>query len=150
MAKQYEKHGHYIGSKCTSTRNIWSHMQDRCTNPKSPKFHRYGGRGIKVCKRWQSFIFFLKDIGECPKGCSIDRIDNDKSYSPENCRWADQKTQQNNRTNNRFATINGETKPLVEWSKLLGLKYGTLYKRYVIKKKNEKNNQDTSESSKLQ
>lgn len=79
--------------------NIWHGMKQRCNNPNSGKFNDYGGRGIKVCKRWlNSFENFYKDMGKRPsKYHSIDRINNDGNYTPANCRWATKKQQQNNR-----------------------------------------------------
>lgn len=87
---------------------IWSSMRGRCNNPNNPKFHRYGGRGIKVCDHWADFKNFLADMGEPPLGMSLDRIDVNGHYSPGNCRWATQKTQQNNRGNTRFVEVFGE------------------------------------------
>ena len=92
----------------------WSNMKDRCTNPGSPIFKHYGGRGITVCERWMnSFEAFYEDMSPTyKKGLSLDRRDNNKGYSPENCRWADQRTQANNTRSNRFYSLNGETDTL--------------------------------------
>jgi transposase-like protein len=75
----------------------WRHMLARCSNPRDPSWKNYGGRGIKVCKQWDSFEVFYTNMGDCPTGKSLDRINNNKSYSKENCRWATASEQTFNR-----------------------------------------------------
>lgn len=82
----------------SSTYRSWAMMKNRCTNPKSTDWKYYGGRGIKLCKRWYDFRNFLKDMGEKPnKKLTIDRIDNEKGYYLANCRWASRLQQSRNR-----------------------------------------------------
>lgn len=111
------------------TYSSWSAMRCRCLNPKHPAFHRYGGRGITVCQEWDSFSAFLADMGERPDGHSLDRIDNDKGYCKENCRWSDSKQQVRNRACSRRITAFGITLTLPEWSERTGLHRSTIYHR---------------------
>lgn len=90
-------HGHAKRGRRSKTWNAWSAMWGRCANPKNKHFRDYGGRGISVCSEWKMFESFLRDIGEAPAGLSLDRIDNEKWYCKENCRWATAKQQANNR-----------------------------------------------------
>lgn len=94
----------------------WQHMIERCHKENHSSFDSYGGRGISVCEKWRnSFESFFKDMGYRPKGLSIDRIDNNGNYAPENCRWATNKEQASNRRNSILHTINNETKCLKDW-----------------------------------
>lgn len=111
-------------------RSSYRNMMSRCNNPKATGYNFYGGRGIKVCERWQqSFEAFLEDMGPRPEGHSIDRVDPDGDYEPSNCRWADWKTQGNNKTDNHSITHNGETKTLQEWADEFGMKSNSLLYR---------------------
>jgi hypothetical protein len=108
----------------------WQNMIARCHNPDHPSYERYGARGISVCDRWlNSFSNFNADMGPCPQGASIDRIDNNAGYSHENCRWSNRVQQaQNTRLNNNL-TFQGETHCLSEWARLIGVPYSRLRKR---------------------
>ena len=111
----------------------WAHVLDRCLNPNDGAFQNYGGRGITVCARWQSFENFLKDMGEPPAGAgvSIERVENNGNYEPGNCCWATQKEQSRNKRNNRFLTFNGVTLCVSDWAKRIGMKCSTLQQRII-------------------
>lgn len=108
---------------------IWSAMRNRCQNPNVPAFRNYGGRGITVCDRWQDFANFYADMGDRPDGKSLDRINNDLGYSPENCRWAGRGQQARNKRSLRMVTANGHTRCLGEWAEITGLSVSTLWAR---------------------
>lgn len=117
-----KKPGKYRHGKTkTRTHRIWQNMRGRCRNPNLPDFKHYGGRGITVCERWNVFENFLADMGECPPGLSIDRIDVNGNYEPGNCRWATQKEQTNNQRKNVRLTLNGRTQTLQQWADELKL-----------------------------
>lgn len=102
----------------TSEYRAWTSMINRCVNPRNKSFPAYGGRGITVCERWlHSFLNFLADMGPCPAGFSLDRIDNDGAYEPGNCRWTTRLVQSNNRRNNRHITFNGKTLTVAQWER---------------------------------
>jgi hypothetical protein len=109
----------------------WINMRSRCNTPSSSGFHRYGGRGIRVCDRWNaSFEAFLDDMGPRPSPKhSIDRIDVDGNYEPKNCRWATAKQQMRNFSDNRLVEMDGRVVPLVEAVEASGLKYNTILYR---------------------
>lgn len=109
----------------------WVNMKTRCTNPKYPTFHRYGGRGIKVCTKWQKdFRTFLDHIGQKPHpSYELDRINNDGNYEPGNVRWAPKEVNANNKSTNQLLTINGETGGLPYWESKSGRDRKTIWRR---------------------
>jgi len=112
--------------KRTPEYNTWKGVRQRCNNKNDPAYKHYGGRGIKVCKRWDDYELFLKDMGHRPSTRhSIDRIDNDGNYQPDNCRWATLSEQRRNTRQNHV--INGKT--LIEWSEIYDVPYTLLQSR---------------------
>lgn len=118
------------GRSQTNLYAVWQAAKQRCSNPKDPAYRRYGGRGIYVCERWMSFANFIADMGERPPGTTLDRIDNNGPYSPENCRWATRKEQSNNREANVRITKDGVTLTARQWSERLGIHINTLLGRF--------------------
>lgn len=120
-------HGHAtrLNGK-TATYSSWTSMIQRCMNPKANRYAYYGGRGISVCDHWFWFENFLEDMGERPTGTSLERIDVNSGYDPENCRWATRSEQQRNRRDNYTYTYNNITLTLQAWSELTGLSYEAL------------------------
>jgi len=118
------------GMSQTSAYYRWYNMINRCTKPEIESYKNYGGRGIKVCSRWRSFEKFHSDMGDPPTSDhTLERIDNDKDYFPENCRWATRKEQARNRRTNRTITLGSQTKCLSDWSEDLGVSLSTIEKR---------------------
>ena len=110
----------------------WHSMLDRCENPNVENYPLYGGRGIKVCAEWhdiQEFEKWAEQTGYEP-GLTLDRIDVNGDYCPNNCRWATRKEQANNRRNTLYITFLGETHTLSEWAEMLGVNRSTLSSRY--------------------
>lgn len=129
-SQRFTKHGRSQNDK---TYQSWVNMKQRCTNPNYRKYEDYGGRGIKVCKRWlNSFTNFLKDMGERPLDRTIERKNNNKGYYKGNCKWATKKEQVRNTRDNLHITHNGETRLLIEWSEKTGILYRVSYKRIYI------------------
>lgn len=123
-------HGCGTRGRTTPEYRSWKGMKERCRNPKSPNWKNYGGRGISICERWLKFENFLFDMGKCPFGKSIERINNNGNYCPENCKWATALEQQNNRRNNRVISFNGETMTVYQWGRKLNMIPETLSLRF--------------------
>jgi hypothetical protein len=113
----------------TRAYTIWCSMMGRCRNPNNDAYANYGGRGISVCQRWSLFEDFYADMGEPADSQSIDRIDNDGDYSPQNCRWASRTEQNRNRRNVRLLTVDGETASMAEWADRSGIDLRTIWLR---------------------
>ncbi len=126
--KNHLKHG----KRNTRLYDIWRAMRQRCSNPKCINFSRYGGRGIRVCDEWDkdfnSFYGWSMENGYDDM-LTLDRIDVNGWYTPENCRWASYKSQANNKTNNRVLEFDGVSHSLSEWSDITGISTSTIYAR---------------------
>lgn len=121
MAARY-KHGGYAGGKEKPEHYVWRTMLARCNNPNTRNFAYYGGRGIKVCKRWLRYENFIADMGDRPSGQhSLERINTNSDYKPSNCRWATRSEQQKNKTTTRVYTNGWFTGTLVECAKHVGI-----------------------------
>lgn len=113
----------------TRTYRIWKGMNTRCHNPNTPAYKNYGGRGITVCDRWRVFSNFLSDMGECPDGLTLDRINTNGNYTQKNCRWATYKQQGRNMRCNRIFSWRGSTRCLSEWAEIFKVDASTLLKQ---------------------
>lgn len=127
-----EKHYRYIhGETHTRLHKIWESMVARCEYQKHPYFGSYGGRGITVCDEWHDYMVFrewAKTHGYLGH-LTLDRVDNDLGYYPENCRWATMKEQQNNKRTSHRLTWRGETRTITEWAEYLGMNKTTIKER---------------------
>lgn len=121
-------HGHCR----TPTYNCWANMIGRCTNQKRPDFKNYGGRGIKVCSRWETFANFLADMGERQDGMSLDRIDVNGDYCQENCRWVPLPEQNHNRRDTLWVVLAGEAMSATHAAKHLSIPYERI--RWAVEK----------------
>lgn len=132
------KHGHCKRIGKTSTYYSWRNMINRVFYKKCDAYKYYGGRNISICKRWLKFENFLEDMGEKPNKKSLDRINNNKGYYKENCKWSTHKEQCNNRRSNVVFTFNNESLTLMQWSEKIGIKWvtlqGRLFRKWSIEK----------------
>lgn len=132
-------HGHTRGRSPTKTYTAWQSMWSRCTDPKNKRYADYGGRGIGVDPAWRSFEAFLEAVGEAPtEDHQIERRDNEKGYSEDNCYWATRVEQANNKRNSHLIEYQGRTQTLTLWCRELGLNYDAtkarIYKGWPVEK----------------
>lgn len=128
--QRFTKHGKY----CEVEYRTWQRMFIRCNVVSFKDYKDYGGRGIKVCDRWQSYDAFLSDMGRRPDGHSLDRIDVNGNYEPGNCRWATDKQQARNRRTSLFFDFDGQKRNLAEIAEISGVRYKRLH--LLVRKKN--------------
>lgn len=130
--RNHFKHGYTSGGKRSSEYQAWNHMLQRCYNPNDSFYTDYGGRDIGVCEQWRhSFENFIDDMGDKPgPKYSLDRINGNADYSPDNCRWADARTQAQNRRTVIWIEHNGEWHCIAEWSRITGVNRRTIAQRY--------------------
>lgn len=116
------------GKSRTTLYGMWTGMKGRCLNPNNYSYYKYGGRGISICEEWMDYDIFKEWALNNGYGnnLSLDRIDNDGNYEPDNCRWVDMKTQSNNTRRNRIIKYKGMEKTLAEWSDYFGVTYNLL------------------------
>lgn len=128
---QFRTHGDTVNGKKSAEYYAWVDMKDRCYDEKDKFYHNYGGRGIRVCRRWlNSYADFLADMGRKPsRKHTLDRIKNNGNYTPANCRWATLKEQSRNRRTNRILSMGGKRRCLVAWSELTGIPAITIHAR---------------------
>lgn len=120
LRQHAEKHGFAPRENRSRTYSLWKGMRSRC-KPTSKARKNYYERGISVCARWDDYALFLEDMGECPPGLTLDRIDNDLGYSPENCRWTDMGVQRHNQRRVSWVEYEGETMTVKAASERLGV-----------------------------
>jgi hypothetical protein len=128
------RHGCSKIGKKSRTYTTWQLMKARCENKNNKNYKDYGGRGIKICKRWLKFENFLKDIGEIPNGLTLDRINNNKGYFLKNYKLSTKKEQARNKRNSRLFTYKGKTQCISAWAETYNIPYQLLYRRICIDK----------------
>lgn len=129
-------HGQSRGGSNRKTYARWLSMRKRCSAQQGrhrEDWSNYAGRGIVVCERWSTYLNFLADMGECPDGMTLERVDVDGNYEPENCRWATQTDQSLNKTNTRMTTWNGNQLPLLDACRKAGISYQKAYS-FVVRR----------------
>lgn len=126
------QHGHCRNRVLSGTYRSWQNMFRRCCNPSYHAYAHYGGRGIKVCKRWSKFANFLKDMGERPKGMTLERKNTNGHYSKSNCKWIPASEQCSNKRNNRVLKIGRKCMTLAQASRRFGVARETIARRLNV------------------
>ena len=121
----------YSTSPHTRAYATWQNIRAKCRRPNHPDYYLYGGRGITVCERWESFENFFEDMGHPPPNKSIDRINNDGHYCPSNCEWRTQREQSRNQRTNVLITLDGRTQCLQDWADEVSQLRNTFHRRYI-------------------
>jgi hypothetical protein len=119
------------GMTGTGAWRSWRCMMQRCYNQNHCAYTRYGGAGVHICDEWQTFEGFYRSMGDRPAGCTLDRVDPDRSYTPENTRWADLHTQNNHLRTCRMITHDGQTLSVADWARGLGIRYPRAYRLLI-------------------
>jgi len=127
------------GKKRSRLYSVWSSMLARCSNPRDRNYHHYGGRGIKVCKRWETFENFFVDMGEPEVGLTLDRRNNNRGYTPSNCQWVLSSAQSRNKRTNVWVTVIGKKHILADALLLVGKSRSALH--YQMRKNNQSHQQ---------
>ena len=128
-AQRMTKHGAAKRGQRTRAYKVWAGMKARCEIVSATGYENYGGRGVRVCERWQSFAAFLEDMGQAPDGLEIDRKRTDGDYEPGNCRWVTRATNAGNKRNAHRIEFGGEVRSVAEWARHLGINKSSLYGR---------------------
>jgi hypothetical protein len=123
-------HGATSGNKWTRTYSAWKNMKSRCSCKSRPDFKFYGGRGISFVKKWRKFENFIEDMGDCPKGLTLDRINTNGNYSKKNCRWIPQEEQKANMRSNVFLSFRGKRLHLSAWAREIGIPEDAVWYRH--------------------
>jgi hypothetical protein len=132
VAAPYGNHNHLKHGMCkTRIYFIWKTMRQRCLNPNNRKYKNYGGRGIKICDAWGEFLPFYEwaIANGYREDLTIDRINVNGNYCPQNCKWSTIKQQERNKTTSRIITVDGESRTLAEWAEIKGIHIGTIFSR---------------------
>jgi hypothetical protein len=132
IKREREFHGQTPGKGRHPLYSSWQQMISRCTNTSHGRYRDYGGRGVGVADRWLSFAAFVEDMGDRPPGHQIERIDNEKGYTPDNCRWASRIDQARNKRNNRMLAYQGLTLSVAAWADVTGIRESTIRRRLAL------------------